>query len=115
MDKETTDAVEKGLALAWTLGISAFAGLISYLQTLAGDNPQRWKWSVAASRILTAGFVGLLTRWLLDGWTLPEHFVDFSLGVAGYGGVESIAFFQSIFRETVRRAAGISKDDEAKN
>lgn len=115
MDKETTDAIQKGLALAWAFGIAAFAGLISYLQTLVGQNPQTWKWIVAATRVLTAGFVGLLTRWLLDGWTLSEHFIDFSLGVAGYGGVESIGFFQSIFRDTIRRAAGVSKDDEAKS
>lgn len=111
MDRETTDAVEKGIALAWTIGIAAFGGFVSYLQTLTGEN--KWSWIAAATKVLTAGFVGLLTRWLLDGWSLPEHFIDFALGVAGYGGVESIGFFQSVFRETVRRAAGISKDDEA--
>lgn len=110
MDKETSDAVQKGIALAWAFGIAAFAGFISYLQTLIGQNPEKWKWVVAGTRVLTAGFVGLLTRWLLSGWNLPEHFVDFSLGVAGYGGVESIAFFQSVFRSAVRRAAGVEND-----
>lgn len=114
MDKETSDAVQKGLAFAWAFGIAAFAGLISYLQTLTGENPQAWKWLVAGTRVLTAGFVGLLTRWLLAGWSLPEHFVDFSLGVAGYGGVESIAFFQSIFRSAIRRAAGMQENDAPK-
>lgn len=114
MDKETSDAVQKGLALAWAFGVAAFAGLISYLQTLVGENPQTWKWIVAGTRVLTAGFVGLLTLWLLAGWNLSENFVAFALGVAGYGGVESISFFQSVFRETVRRAAGV-KDDETKS
>lgn len=114
MDKETSDVIHKGLALAWAFGIAAFAGLISYLQTLSGENPEKWKWFVAGTRVLTAGFVGILTRWLLDGWNIPEHFADFTLGVAGYGGVESIGFFQSIFRFAVRRAAGMPTDDEAK-
>lgn len=111
MDRETSDAVTKGLAFLWTVGIAALGGLVSYLQKLSGDNPEKWSWIVAASKVLTAGFVGLLTDWLLSGWNLPRHFIDFALGVAGYGGSETIAFFQSIFRETVKRAAGVKEDE----
>jgi hypothetical protein len=112
MDKETSDAIAK---FGWAVGISAFGGLVSYLQRFSGDASAKWSWIIVITKVLTAGFVGLLTDWLLSGWSLPQGFVNFSLGVAGYGGAETIVFFQRVFQEAVRRAAGQAPDDVAKS
>ncbi len=95
--------------------IAAFAGLVSYLQRFNGDNPPEWKWLLFVTKVLTAGFVGILCDWLLSGWNIPQTIVHFAIAVAGYGGVETMLFFQQIFQDTIRRAARVSEDDRPKD
>lgn len=103
MDKETSDAVTK-----WAIpfGIAAVAGLVSYLQRFLQDPPPAFSWFQAFIKVVTAGFVGLLTGWLLTGWNVPQTFVWFAMGVAGYGGGETIVIFQEALKDSIRRYAG---------
>lgn len=105
MDKETSDVFAK---LGWAFGIAALAGLVSYLQRFLQEPPPKWSWQVASVKVLTAGFVGLLTGWLLSGWNVPQNYVYFAMGVAGYGGGETIVFFQQVFKDTINRYASKS-------
>lgn len=98
----------------WAFGIAALAGLVSYIQRFTGDNPPGWKWLVVIIKVLTAGFVGLLTHWLLSGWNLGEGYVNFAIAVGGYGGAETIVFFQQVFRDTINRAAASEENHQPK-
>ena len=98
----------------WVVLIASFAGFVNYAQRFAGDNPPAWNWLVALTKIFTAGFVGLLTHWLLSSWTMGEGYVNFAIAVAGYGGAETIAFFQQVFRDTISRAAQADPHHDSK-
>jgi hypothetical protein len=107
VDKETNDAVWK---IAVPFAIASLAGLVSYLQRFLQDPPPPFRWFQAFVKVLTAGFVGLLTGWLLSGWNVPQTFVWFAMGVAGYGGGETIVFFQEVLKDTVSRYARKDQD-----
>jgi hypothetical protein len=100
--------------LLWAFAIAALAGLVNYIQRFTGDNPPAWRWLIVMTKVLTAGFVGLLTHWLLSGWNVGEGYVNFAIAVGGYGGAETIAFFQQVFRDTVSRAARDAQDHQPK-
>lgn len=104
MDKETSDALKYG----WAFGVAALAGLVSYVQRFLQEPPPPWSWTTAGVKVLTAGFVGLLTGWLLSGWSVPQNYVYFAMGVAGYGGGETIVFFQQVLKDTISRYASKS-------
>lgn len=101
--------------IAWAFAIAGLAGFINYLQRFTGDNPPKWAWLVVLVKVMTAGFVGLLTNWLMSKWQMGENYVDFAIAVAGYGGAETIAFFQQVFRDSIIRAAGVKSNDEPKS
>jgi hypothetical protein len=105
LDKESTDV---GLKILWAFGVAALAGFISYVQRFLQEPPPPWSWKIAGVKVSTAGFVGLLTGWLLSGWNVPENYVYFAMGVAGYGGGETIVFFQQVFKDTISRYASKS-------
>lgn len=107
MDKDTGDAFQK---FGLYIGIAAFAGLVSYIQRFLQDPPPPWSWIQACAKVLTAGFVGVLTGWLLSGWNVPQDWIYFAMGVAGYGGGETIVFFQQVLQDTFTRYA--RKDSE---
>jgi hypothetical protein len=107
LDKDTTDAIEK--FAAW-MGIASFAGFVSYLQRFLQDSPPPFSWFQALIKTFTAGFVGLLTGWLLTGWNVPQTFVWFAMGVAGYGGGETIVFFQQVLQDSINRYARKDSD-----
>lgn len=115
MDKDTTDAIQKTLAFLWTVGVASLAGAVKSLQRFVGDNPPHWSWGVFAIQIFTAGFVGLVTNWLLSGWNFNPNYLNFAIAVGGWGGGETIVFFQRVFRDSISRASGISKDEDAKD
>lgn len=100
--------------LLWVIVIAALAGFVNYVQRFSGDNPPAWSWLVAITKIFTAGFVGLLTHWLLSGWNVGEGYVNFAIAVGGYGGAETIAFFQQVLRDAISRAAQADTHHEPK-
>ncbi len=105
----------KFLAVA---GIAALAGFVNYLQRFTGDDSPDWNWIAVTAKVFTAGFVGILTHWLLTGWGINENhenLVNFAIAVAGYGGAETIAFFQQVFQDAIRRAAGAAQNHDAKD
>ena len=115
MDKETADAAQKILGFAWAFGIAALAGFVKYLQRFRGDDAAQWKWIQFAVQVFTAGFVGLVTTWLLSGWNVPDALRTFAIAVAGWGGGETIDFFQQVLRDAITRAAQASEEHDAKN
>ena len=107
MDKDTSDALQK---FGLYIGIAAFAGFVSYLQRFLQDPPPPFKWFQAFVKAATAGFVGVLTGWLLSGWNVPQNWIYFAMGVAGYGGGETIVFFQQVLQDTINRYAHKDSD-----
>jgi hypothetical protein len=107
MDRETGDVIKQ-----WAIpfAIAAGAGLVNYLQRFTQEPTPKWSWMVATVKVLTAGFVGMLTGWLLSGWNVPQTYVYFAMGVAGYGGGETIVFFQQVFQDTISRYARKDSD-----
>lgn len=90
--------------------VAAAGGLVAYLQQFTNRNlpPEmrpRWHWGAACIKVVTAGFTGLLTFWLIGKRGLDENFVHFMVAIAGYGGVEALEFFKQVFYETIRRVA----------
>ncbi len=115
MDNREAEAAVKVLAV---VGISAVAGFVNYLQRFTGDTVPQWNWVVVSTKVFTAGFVGLLTHWLLTGWGLHEeheNLINFAIAVSGYGGAETIAFFQQVFQDAIRRAAGAAQNHHAED
>ena len=115
MDKETIDGIAKGFAFFWAFAIAAAAGTLNYLQRFAGEDPPPWKWLVFTVKGITAGGVGVLTHWLLAGWGFNPNFTYFAIAVAGWGGAETVVFFQQVFQDAIRRAAGASENDTPKS
>lgn len=115
MDKETADAVQKGLGFAWAFGIASLAGCVKFLQRYRSDDAPQWRWIQFGVQVLTAGFVGLVTTWLLSGWQVPDALRTFAIAVAGWGGGETIDFFQQVLRDAISRAAQTAENKDAKN
>jgi|SRR6185312_11633190 len=115
MDKETADAAQKVLGFAWSFGIAALAGCVKYLQRYRADDAPKWKWLQFAVQLLTAGFVGLVTTWLLAGWQVPDSLRTFAIAVAGWGGGETIDFFQQLLRDALSRAAQTTPNNDPKS
>ena len=91
--------------LGWIFAIAAFAGVVNYIQRFASETPPPWRWGFFFVKILTAGFAGLLTHWLLSKWGWGDDYVNFAVAIAGYGGAETIVFLQTILFDAIRRKA----------
>jgi len=115
MDRETTDAAHQALGFAWAFGIASLAGFVKYLQRFRSDDAPKWKWLQFGVQVFTAGFVGLVTTWLLSGWNVPDALRTFAIAVAGWGGGETIDFFQQLLRDAISRAAQTRENPDAKN
>ena len=101
---------------AWALAgaIAAFSGLVAYLQPFTDPEKEvRWNWRVASTKLTTATFVGLLTFWLIAS-RAPSmgSLVYFCYAMAGWGGAETIQFFQEVFRATIRKAAALAAPEQ---
>lgn len=110
MDKETQDAVTKGITFLWAFGIAAGAGIVNFLQRFTGETPPSWSWLVFFIKGFTAGSVGIVTNWLLAAWHLDGNYVNFAIALAGWGGAETIVFFQQVFQDGIRRASSAPKN-----
>lgn len=115
VDKETQDALTKAAAFLWAFGIAAVAGIVNFLQRFTGENPPAWNWLVFFIKGVTAGSVGVVTSWLLAQWHLDGNYVNFACAIAGWGGAETIVFFQQVFQDGIRRAASPPKNDGPKS
>jgi hypothetical protein len=100
--------------IAWTFALSGFAGLVAYLQRFAGDQRPAWEWRVAAVKVVTGSFVGLLTLWLIGKRIEDQGYVNFAIAIAGYGGPVTLDFFLQVFRDAISRAAQNQKDQGPK-
>jgi hypothetical protein len=106
--------------IAWAFALAGFAGFVNYLQrfTAPADRPA-WEWSVAAIKVITGAFVGLLTLWLIRKHIEDTGYVYFAIAIAGYGGPLTLDAFWSAGRDVVvswaSRAAQGGKNDGPKN
>jgi hypothetical protein len=101
--------------IAWNLGLAGFAGFVAYIQRFAGGGDERppWEWAVCGVKVVTGGFVGVLTLWLVE-LRLSGGLLHFAVAIAGYGGPVTLDFFLQLFRDALSRAAGKASDDAAK-
>lgn len=113
MEKETGDVFAK---VCIAFGIAAVAGLVKYAQrfTLPPAERPRWEWGVFVIKGVTAGAMGVLTFWLLSGWTTNENYIHFLIAIAGWGGAETGEFFWELGKDALRKAAGAAADDARK-
>ena len=51
---------------------------------------------------VTAGFVGLLTFWLLASWKVDPFYTAFAVGIMGHAGPEGIALLQEVITNGLR-------------
>lgn len=113
MEKETSDVASK---LAAAFAIAAVAGLIKYFQQFTLPPAQRpaWEWGVFLVKGVTAGGMGVLTSWLLSGWTGNGSYINFLIAIAGWGGAETGEFFWGLGKDALRKIAGGPTDDARK-
>lgn len=99
--------------IAWNLALSSFAGFVAYIQRFAGTGERpAWEWPVLGVKVVTGGFVGLLTLWLVE-YRLSGGLLHFAVAVAGYGGPVTLDFFLQLGRDALSRAAQAGKDGDA--
>lgn len=92
-------------------GVAMFFGFIRYLQdVLAPDAPNKFKWAIAIAKGIMAGSVGILTYWLLTEWRVSEPLAAFLIGVAGYGGAETLQAFKEAVFNSLRNYLGKASD-----
>jgi uncharacterized membrane protein len=87
---------------------AAFCGLIAYLQQFAVKRSERPKWDriEALIKSMTAGCAGFFTMLVTQKAGIDVFTAAFMVGIAGWGGAETFAFFKEIFQDGIRRAAG---------
>lgn len=110
------------MEIQWAFGLAAFAGFIRYIQKFTGPKADRppWEWIGVCIAVLTGGFVGALTLWLLADFTLLGKKIEggplsFAVAIAGYGGPLSLDFFLDLGKTILKRAAEKASDDGPKN
>lgn len=100
--------------IGWNLALASFAGFVAYIQRFAGTGERpAWEWPVLGVKVVTGGFVGVLTLWLI-GTRLEGGHLHFAVAISGYGGPLTLDFFWQVFRDAVSRAAQAGKDGDAK-
>src|SRR5262245_15126381 len=102
--------------------IGGFAGLVNYAQRFTGDNAPPWKWQVAAIKVGTGAFVGLLTLWALEETIRKSNYVYLAVAITGYGGPLTLDFGLELGKSVAQAWAGRvlgsaqkDKDDAPKN
>lgn len=110
------------MEIQWAFGLAAFAGFIRYIQRFAAKKEDRpaWEWTVAGVAVLTGGFVGALTLWLLGGVLFLGKKIEggplfFGIAIAGYGGPLTLDFFWDLCKDLLKRAAERATNGDAKN
>lgn len=109
--KEIVTGAIRNISQYWDLGLSfllaSFFGFIRYLQDILDPaTSNKFKWFVALAKGLTAGSVGLLTYWLLQEWTISKSLSAFLIGIAGYGGAETLQAFKEGAFNALRNMLG---------
>ena len=89
MDRESADAIQKGLAYLATAGLAAFAGAIKYLQQFQAPGSV-WSWRVFCIQVATAVLAGKIAEWLFGGWGANHSIVLAGVALAGWGGAQAI-------------------------
>jgi hypothetical protein len=98
--------------MGWLIagGIGGVAGIVAYLQQFTDPNTKvAWNNRIFGARVVTAFFVGVLCEWLIadmEGFTGKARY--FMYAMSGWGGAETVHFFQEVFRAAVQRFAGPS-------
>jgi hypothetical protein len=72
--------------IAWSFALGGFAGLVNYLQRFTLPELPPWEWSAAGIKVVTGGFVGVLTLWLIGKRIEDTGYVNVAIAFAGYGG-----------------------------
>jgi hypothetical protein len=102
----------------WILAIcfAALSGAVAYLQQFVKPAPERpaFEPKILFIKVLTSGTAGFFLILLLWNKGLDKYLLGFMVGVAGWGGAETIAIFSEVFRGVINRTAQGPKDNGPK-
>jgi hypothetical protein len=90
---------------AINIGVALVGAAVRFLRQW-NDNFDDWR----ARRIffegllsgVTAGFVGVLTFWLLTSWKVDAFYTAFAVGIMGHMGPEGIALLKDFITNALR-------------
>lgn len=103
----------------WLLAsaFAALSGAVAYLQQFLKPQEQRprFEGNIFAIKVLTSGTAGFFLILLLWNKGIDKYLLGFMVGVAGWGGAETIAIFQEVFRGVLNRSTQAPKDPNAKD
>jgi len=100
MDKETSDAIQKGLAYLSTVAIALGSGVVKYLQRFTADPRPPFDWIVFLIQVGTSILAGLVADWLFTAWHSDTNLTNAAVALAGWGGAEFIAWAERKIRDT---------------
>lgn len=91
----------------WPFALAGFAGFVAYIQRFAGTPVDRppWEWVPCGVKVVTGGFVGWLTVWLIGDRIKDTGYVNFAIAISGYGGPVTLDFFLQLGKDALSRAA----------
>lgn len=91
--------------MLFAAGVASFAGVVSYLQQFVRPDRPVFSWMTFTIQVLTGALVGIMTYLLLAKRGVDWHLMSFLLLLAGWGGADTVVFFQEVFRGLVKRYA----------
>lgn len=91
--------------MIFAAGVASFAGVVSYLQQFVRPEKPEFSWMTFTIQVLTGALVGIMTYLLLAKRGVDWHLMSFLLLLAGWGGADTVIFFQEVFRGLVKRYA----------
>lgn len=72
--------------ILWSFALGGTAGFVNYIQRFTGPDKPEWEWGAAGIKIVTGGFVGVLTFWSIGKKIEDTGYVNVAIALAGYGG-----------------------------
>jgi hypothetical protein len=89
----------------WAFGIAVIGGAVKYL-----NHSDRFSFYLLTRDLLTAGFAGILTFWVCEGFNIVGPISAVMIAVAGLMGTKALKEIENMWR--LRMGLPVEKEDE---
>lgn len=93
---EHTPASFSPLTYAWVVGLAIWGGVVSYIQRVRAGHISKFSITEAVGEIVTSGFVGVMTFWLCQSFSLNQLMTAAFVGVSGHMGARGIRLLEGV-------------------